>query len=548
MVLWAAGRPLLALCSSTSSQHGWFAGFSLYPNSLPKLLPFTLRTCPCATMGCRPVRGDDPGSYAVARSAFDDLPLIGHDAHILSGPVDEERLIAVDPFPLAENGSARFDPDSVLNPEADSERFKVRHGREVFEERAYLVGIELKGVRSPFGITDSLSELAQLADTAGLCVVGSTYQRLDSPNPKTYIGSGKVLELQMDVRALDIETVIFDDELSPRQLRNLEKALGNEVRVCDRTALILDIFSQRAATREANLQVELARMEYQLPRLTKMWAHLERQAGGMVKGMGEKQIEVDKRILRNQIAALKKELDTVREHRQQYRDRRGSVPIPVVSLVGYTNAGKSTLLNKLSGAGVLAEDRLFATLDPTTRRIELPSGNECLMTDTVGFIQKLPTQLVASFRATLEEINDSSLLVHVVDTSHPLAKEQMDAVESVLAELSVEHIPKITVWNKIDRAERQKLGRTPAIRDDVVCISALTGEGVASLCEAIQSKLKESLVWVDILVPYGKGEYVNIVHRLGVVDSVEYKEEGVSLKAHVPLSLSRQLQAMRQLV
>jgi GTP-binding protein HflX len=217
-----------------------------------------------------------------------------------------------------------------------------------------------------------LSELEQLADTAGLLVVASTYQKLASPNPRTYIGSGKVSEIKSAINALDVETVIFDDELSAGQLRNLEKVFGGNVRVCDRTALILDIFNQRAATHEASLQVALAQMEYQLPRLTKMWTHLERQSGGgQVKGMGEKQKEVDKRILRDQISVLKKELETVRKHRKQYRTRRVSVPVPVVSLVGYTNAGKSTLLNQLTGADVLAEDKLFATLDPTTRRVQV---------------------------------------------------------------------------------------------------------------------------------------------------------------------------------
>ncbi|KAG9147059.1 hypothetical protein Leryth_005309 [Lithospermum erythrorhizon] len=276
-----------------------------------------------------------------------------------------------------------------------SNRFKLR---EVVEEKAYIVGVARKGeVEDSFRVEDSLGELSQLADTAGLVVVGSTYQNLASPNPRTYIGSGKVSEIKSAIHALDVETVIFDDELSPGQLRNLEKAFGGDVRVCDRTALILDIFNQRAATREAALQVSLAQMEYQLPRLTRMWTHLERQSGGQVKGMGEKQIEVDKRILRTQIGVLKKELESVRNHRKQYRNRRLAVPIPVVSLVGYTNAGKSTLLNRLTGAGVLAEDRLFATLDPTTRRVQMKNGREFLLTDTVGFIQKLPTTLVSAF-------------------------------------------------------------------------------------------------------------------------------------------------------
>ncbi|EMS49063.1 GTP-binding protein hflX [Triticum urartu] len=273
--------------------------------------------------------------------------------------------------------------------------------------------------------------------------------RLSSPNPRTYIGSGKVAEIRSAVQALDIETIIFDDELSAGQLRNLEKSFGGGVRVCDRTALILDIFNQRAATHEAALQVTLAQMEYQLPRLTKLWTHLERQSGGQVKGMGEKQIEVDKRILRTQISTLRKELESVRKHRKLYRNRRRSVPIPVVSLVGYTNAGKSTLLNRLTGADVLAEDKLFATLDPTTRRVLMKSGTEFLLTDTVGFIQKLPTMLVAAFRATLEEISESSIIVHLADISHPLAQQQIGAVDKVLKELDIDSVPKLVVWNKI---------------------------------------------------------------------------------------------------
>ncbi|MBA0836900.1 hypothetical protein Goarm_009090, partial [Gossypium armourianum] len=370
---------------------------------------------------------------------------------VVAEPVEEDTPRSVRVRKKRDDGDGSDD-------ESFEDRFKLRNGREVFEEKAYLVGVERKGETSDsFAIEESLKELAQLADTAGLMVVGSTYQKLASPNPRTYIGSGKVAEIKSAIRAFEVETVIFDDELSltgVRQLRNLEKAFGGDVRVCDRTALILDIFNQRAATHEAALQaslrlfVALAQMEYQLPRLTKMWTHLERQAGGKVKGMGEKQIEVDKRILRTQIGVLKKELESVRKHRKQYRNRRFSVPVPVVSLVGYTNAGKSTLLNQLTGANVLSEDRLFATLDPTTRRVQMKNGSEFLLTDTVGFIQKLPTTLVAAFRATLEEISESSLLVHVVDISHPLAEQQLDAVEKVLAELDVSEIPKLMVWNK----------------------------------------------------------------------------------------------------
>ncbi|KAK3425323.1 hypothetical protein EUGRSUZ_F01859 [Eucalyptus grandis] len=409
----------------------------------------------------------------------------------------------------------REDDDNLDN------RFQVRNGREVFEEKAYLVGVERKG---------------------------STYQKLSSPNPRTYIGSGKVSEIKSAIHALDVETVIFDDELSPGQLRNLEKAFGGDVRVCDRTALILDIFNQRAATHEAALQVALALMEYQLPRLTRMWTHLERQAGGQVKGMGEKQIEVDKRILRTQIGVLKKELDSVRKHRKQYRNRRTSVPVPVVSLVGYTNAGKSTLLNRLTGANVLAEDRLFATLDPTTRRVQIKNGKEFLLTDTVGFIQKLPTMLVAAFRATLEEISESSLLVHVVDISHPLAEQQIEAVDNVLSELDVSSIPKLMVWNKVDKAkDPQKIKLEVERREDVVCISALTGEGLEEFCDAVQDKVKDSMVWVEALVPFNKGELLSTIHQVGMVEKTEYMENGTLVKAHVPLRFARMLTPMRQL-
>ncbi|KAL5999170.1 hypothetical protein ACLOJK_040620 [Asimina triloba] len=273
-------------------------------------------------------------------------------------------------------------------------------------------------------------------------------------------------------------------------------------------------------------------MEYQLPRLTKMWTHLERQSGGKVKGMGEKQIEVDKRILRDQIAALKKELESVRKHRKQYRTRRLSVPVPVVSLVGYTNAGKSTLLNQLTGANVLAEDQLFATLDPTTRRVQMNNGKEFLLTDTVGFIQKLPTTLVAAFRATLEEISESSLLVHVVDISHPLAQQQIDAVEEVLAELDVESLPKLMVWNKVDKSsDPRKLKIEAKERGDTVCMSALSGEGLEDFCNAVQEKLKDSMVLVEAVVPYEKGYLVSTIHQVGTVEHTvsiipEYSESG----------------------
>ena len=432
---------------------------------------------------------------------------------------------------------------------AERARFKLINGKEIFQEKTYLVGVECKrAARDNFSIEESLKELEQLADTAGLMVLGSTYQKLSSPNPRTYIGSGKVAEIRSAVQALDIETIIFDDELSAGQLRNLEKSFGGGVRVCDRTALILDIFNQRAVTHEAALQVTLAQMEYQLPRLTKLWTHLERQSGGQVKGMGEKQIEVDKRILRTQISTLRKELESVRKHRKLYRNRRRSVPIPVVSLVGYTNAGKSTLLNRLTGADVLAEDKLFATLDPTTRRVLMKSGTEFLLTDTVGFIQKLPTMLVAAFRATLEEISESSIIVHLVDISHALAQQQIGAVDKVLKELDIDSVPKLVVWNKIDNANNPLRVKEEAEKQGIICISAMNGDGLEEFCNAIQAKLKDSMVPIEAFVPYDKGDLLNDIHKVGMVEKTEYMENGTLIKAHVPLPLARLLTPLRQQV
>jgi len=308
--------------------------------------------------------------------------------------------------------------------------------------------VEVRG-SGTWNTESSLDELAQLAGTAGAVVVGRAVQRLDSPNPATYIGKGKLAEIVALRPQLEYDLVIFDDELSPSQQRNLEDAL--KVKVLDRTALILDIFAKRAHTREGALQVELAQHEYLLPRLAGQWSHLERLGGGIgTRGPGETQLETDRRLIRTRISRLKRQLEQVRRHRSLYRARRAKQGVPVVALVGYTNAGKSTLMNALSGAGVLAENRLFATLDPVTRKVALPDGGFFLLTDTVGFIQKLPTQLVAAFRATLEELADADLLLHVVDITHPNAAEQAETVEQTLAELGVAAKPRLTVLNKVD--------------------------------------------------------------------------------------------------
>jgi GTP-binding protein HflX len=343
----------------------------------------------------------------------------------------------------------------------------------------------------------SLDELALLAGTAGAEVVGSTTQRLDSFNPASYIGKGKLAEVVSERNDLDYSTVIFDDELSPSQQRNLEKAL--DVKVLDRTALILDIFAQHARTKEGRLQVELAQHEYILPRLRGQWSHLERLGAGIgTRGPGETQLETDRRLIRNRIAALKRQIEDVRRQRAQHRRQRAKQGIPVVSLVGYTNAGKSTLMRALSGADVLVQDQLFATLDPVTRRIRLPSGGPALLTDTVGFIQKLPTQLVAAFRATLEELEEATLMLHVVDITHPDAENQAATVEETLAELGLADRARLLVLNKVDRmngvsADEVQNGqlKLPTWAHGGIPVSAARKWGFDGLLAAIEAKLAE---------------------------------------------------------
>ncbi len=373
-------------------------------------------------------------------------------------------------------------------------------------ERAYLVAVELKGRggNRRWNSQSSLDELAQLALTAGATVVGRSIQRRERPTPAYYVGRGKVRELAAQRHDLGYSTVIFDEELSPSQQRNLEEAL--KVKILDRTALILDIFAQHAHTREGALQVELAQHEYLLPRLAGQWTHLERLEGRIgTRGPGETQLETDRRLIRNRIARLKRELEQVRRHRALYRRRRARQGVPVVSLVGYTNAGKSTLMRALSGADVLVEDKLFATLDPVTRRVTLPHGATFLLTDTVGFIQKLPTQLVAAFRATLEELAEADLLLHVVDITHPDAAEQAQTVEETLAELGLAERPCITVLNKTDLLGGQdgrplegldRLGEARESlrywRPDALLSSAVKGWGLAELLERIEVALRLS--------------------------------------------------------
>ena len=421
-------------------------------------------------------------------------------------------------------------------------------------ERGLLVGSEIKGKPGRFRLHDSLDELGRLAETAGVTVVTRISQSLQHPHPATYIGPGKLDELVSLVKAEDIQIVLFDDELSPRQQREIEETVDDgNVKILDRTALILDIFAQHAHTREGALQVELAQYEYRLPRLTRAWTHLARQAGGRaggssggvgLRGPGETQLEMDRREIGKKIALLRKELKQVHRHREQYRAQRRQSDLPLVALVGYTNAGKSTLLNALSDANIYAADQLFATLDPVTRRVALPSGRTVLLTDTVGFIQKLPTQLVAAFRATLEEILEADLILHIMDASHTNRVEQYQTVLDVLDELGATDIPMLTALNKIDQLPGQSL--PVAFQQqfpNAVALSALHNIGLNELTEQLDTTLAQNMIPIEVHIPYQESELVDLFHRRGIVYRQEHGGEGTILAGRIPRALQRRFQA-----
>jgi GTP-binding protein HflX len=419
--------------------------------------------------------------------------------------------------------------------------------RQIRLERVVLVGVWTEG--TVLDAERSLAELARLAETAGSVIVDGLIQRRDRPDPATYIGSGKAKELRDVVVEHGADTVIADGELTPGQLRQLEDVV--KVKVVDRTWLILDIFAQHARSREGKAQVSLAQMQYLLPRLRGWGESLSRQGGGAggsgggvgTRGPGETKIETDRRRINTSMAKLRrdiKEMKTARETQRADRRRHG---VPSVAIAGYTNAGKSSLLNRLTGAGVLVEDSLFATLDPTVRRTHTPTGREYTVTDTVGFVRHLPHQLVEAFRSTLEEVSESDLILHVVDGSDDDPEGQITAVREVLAEIGAHHVPEIIVINKADAADHETIARLQRREPHSIVVSAKTGAGIEQLLGMIEHDLPRSAVEVDVVVPYERGDLVARAHKDGEVLGVDHTDTGTRLKARVPQSLATELEA-----
>lgn len=417
-------------------------------------------------------------------------------------------------------------------------------------ERAILVGIQLKGDDAST-LTSSLEELARLTDTAGAEVVATTYQKLDAPNPRTFVGSGKAEEIAEMCHAYAADIVIFDDELTPSQQSNLEKAVPKDVKVIDRTALILDIFALHATTKEGRLQVRLAQNQYLLPRLRGMWAHLasNRMGGGVGSrfGEGESQLEVDRRMVRKRITSIRRELEQVSRMRETQRSARYASGVFKIAEAGYTNAGKSSLINRLAGADVLSYDKLFATLDSTTRKLVLPEGREVTLTDTVGFIQKLPTTLVEAFKSTLDEIRGADLVLHVIDASSPEREMQMKAVEETLQQIDAQTIPRITVFNKIDLVDDAQAAALARLHPGAVFVSAATGQGCDELIEAIAHAATAAEETMNVVVPFSRGDLVSLAHSKCTIIAEAFDENGANLTVRVPRDLLRQFEPYKTL-
>jgi len=503
--------------------------------------------------------------------------------------VTEEKTPAATPngvvqpvVPDADDFSFYYRDDDDILTEREDRLYLNKNGIRRKVEKCILVGVENlsaqrrarkaeiyydpisdDGTDAPlFSLEESMVEMRELIRTAGLELTGEITQRLQDVNPKTYVGTGKVGEAKDLMEKMDCTTIVFDAELTPGQQKSLENifnrnAIQNdflvqdrEFKVVDRTALILDIFAQHAKTREGKLQVDLALHEYRKPRLTRMWTHLERQsgAGGVgLRGPGESQLEIDKRLVRDRIITLKKKIDDVQKQRSMHRRGRKRTGLPVLSLVGYTNAGKSSVLNYLTRAGVMAESMLFATLDPTTRKVKLPGYKthpEVLLTDTVGFIQKLPTNLVAAFRATLEEVEEADVLIHVIDVSNPVWEKQERAVRNVLADMDVGGKPIVRVLNKIDLLDpddAEYLKYEAAFSDKTVAVSALYGDGLQDFVAVVEEALSDLLVPIELEIPYNKGQELNVIHEQGSVETIDYRPRGTYVLGRVPQALANRL-------
>jgi GTP-binding protein HflX len=474
-------------------------------------------------------------------------PIDEHDAITLDDALTETETWEDEPDPEESTGAADLADRHALRRVAglstELEDVTEVEYRQLRLERVVLVGVWTEG--SVADAENSMAELALLAETAGSTVLDAFYQRRQSPDPATYIGRGKVEGLREIVQATGADTVILDGELAPSQLRNLEDRV--KVKVVDRTALILDIFAQHAKSREGQAQVELAQLNYMKQRLRGWGGNLSRQAGGRVgsqgggiggRGPGETKIETDRRRINTKIAKLRRELTHMRTTRDTKRSERRRHQVPSVAIAGYTNAGKSSLLNRLTKAGVLVEDALFATLDPTTRKTTTTDGRVYTMSDTVGFVRHLPHQLIEAFRSTLEEVADSDLVLHVVDGSHADPEGQLAAVREVFAEIGADKVPELVVINKADAADPMVLARLRQREPHSVVVSAKTGEGIEDALRAIEADLPRPGVSFEVLLPYDRGDLLNKIHVSGEVESLEHTGDGslVRGRAHADLA------------